>query len=59
MKHVVCAALALVTLTRSAPSQVKIGDAAPDFQAEFLHSSASSLADLRGRVVLLDFWRTW
>jgi hypothetical protein len=41
---------------------VEIGQEAPEI--EFVEwrnfpEGASSLADLRGRVVLLDFWRTW
>ena len=46
----------------SSAGGVEIGQQAPDF--EFIEwrnfpEGASSLADLRGRVVLLDFWRTW
>jgi hypothetical protein len=39
-----------------------VGQEAPDFEiAEWRNfpEGASTLADLRGRVVLLDFWRTW
>jgi hypothetical protein len=41
---------------------VEVGQEAPDIEfAEWRNfpEGASSLADLRGRVVLLDFWRTW
>jgi len=41
---------------------ISVGEEAPDFEiAEWRNfpEGASSLADLRGRVVLLDFWRTW
>lgn len=61
--------LAPAPATSSGPSPaasfaaaLEVGQAAPDI--EFVEwrnfpAGASSLADLRGRVVLLDFWRTW
>jgi peroxiredoxin len=39
---------------------VKLGQAAPDFSASDLSSNLVSLADYRGKkVVLMDFWATW
>jgi hypothetical protein len=38
---------------------VKVGDIAPEVGGEWFLSDASSLAEVRGRVVLIDFWRTW
>jgi peroxiredoxin len=35
------------------------GDAAPDFEIKTIEGSALSLADFRGKYVLLDFWATW
>jgi len=59
MKHIVLAALFAGVFAALAPAQVKIGDPAPNFEGEFLHSDAKSLADFKGKVVLVDFWRTW
>ncbi|MAB80835.1 MAG: hypothetical protein CMJ89_15915 [Planctomycetes bacterium] len=44
------------------PEGISVGQEAPDFEITEWRNfpeGASSLADLRGRVVLLDFWRTW
>jgi hypothetical protein len=41
-------------------SSAILGQQAPDVRLQWLDGSeASSLAELRGRVVLLEFWRTW
>ncbi|MES2095825.1 MAG: redoxin domain-containing protein [Pseudomonadota bacterium] len=39
--------------------KVKIGEAAPDFSMVLVDGSKVSLADLRGKVVVLNFWATW
>jgi peroxiredoxin len=38
---------------------VQLGDPAPDFQLEDTKGNKVSLADLRGKVVLVNFWATW
>ena len=38
---------------------VQLGDPAPDFQLEDTKGNKISLADLRGKVVLINFWATW
>ena len=38
---------------------VKVGDEAPNFQLRDLAGNMVSLAQLRGKVVLVNFWATW
>ncbi len=42
-----------------ASSQIEIGLPAPDYHAQTLGGQPASLADLRGKVVLLNGWATW
>jgi cytochrome oxidase Cu insertion factor (SCO1/SenC/PrrC family) len=37
----------------------KIGSHLPDFSVKDFQGRAVSSADLRGKVVLIDFWATW
>ncbi|MEO9130749.1 MAG: TlpA disulfide reductase family protein [Sphingomonas sp.] len=37
----------------------KVGDMAPDFQMTLIDGTKVSMADLRGKVVVLNFWATW
>jgi peroxiredoxin len=41
---------------RSGP---RVGTGAPDFEAARLDGPKLHMADLRGQIVLLDFWATW
>jgi peroxiredoxin len=38
---------------------VHVGRSAPDFAASTVDGEPLRLADLRGKVVLIDFWATW
>ena len=38
---------------------VKLGELAPNFQLRDLQGHLVTLSDLRGKVVLLNFWATW
>jgi len=71
MRHFLLLALCLVGLAgcnqQSAsppqfPKQVaagEIGSSLPDFSVKDLQGHPLSSADLRGKVVLIDFWATW
>ena len=38
---------------------VKLGEPAPNFRLRDLNGHSVALSDLRGKVVLLNFWATW
>ncbi len=38
---------------------VRVGELAPNFQLRDLNGRQVALSDLRGKVVLLNFWATW
>ena len=40
-------------------ASVKLGEPAPNFQLRDLNGHLVTLSDLRGKVVLLNFWATW
>lgn len=53
-------ALALLTGAGAAPAAApKVGDLAPDTQLTLIDGSHVRLSDLRGQVVVLNFWATW
>jgi peroxiredoxin len=43
----------------SARAKVSIGEAAPDFTLKNIQGEDVTLSDLRGQVVLVNFWATW
>jgi peroxiredoxin len=49
----------LVTVPIAERGVVKVGDEAPNFQLRDLAGNVVSLSQLRGKVVLLNFWATW
>ena len=58
--------LAIVIIVSSAPGDVragesglKVGQPAPDAELTLIDGSKVHLADLRGQVVVLNFWATW
>ena len=46
-------------LTIAGRSAVKLGEPAPNFQLRDLDGHLVALSDMRGKVVLLNFWATW
>ncbi|WP_068473407.1 TlpA family protein disulfide reductase [Saccharicrinis aurantiacus] len=38
---------------------IHVGDMAPDFTVQMLNGSSYTLSNLKGKVVLVNFWATW
>ena len=47
------------TTEEEAATLVRAGDEAPDFTVTMFDGSQVTLSELRGKVVLLNFWATW
>ena len=56
-----CAAFGLVAMAAlpAAARDVAVGQPAPDFRASTMDGQHVKLADLKGQVVVLNFWATW
>ena len=52
-------AAALDILPVAERTVVRLGELAPNFQLRDLNGRQVALSDLRGKVVLLNFWATW
>jgi peroxiredoxin len=44
---------------QESPQVVRVGSIAPDFTLENMQGEKVSLAQLRGKVVIVNFWATW
>lgn len=47
------------SLRASTKAPIKVGEYAPDFEMEDYNGNVISLKNLRGKLVLLDFWASW
>jgi len=57
---VMTSGFAMVGCSSSSTAEgTQIGDLAPDFQFQNQEGQASSLSNLRGKPVMLNFWATW
>ena len=48
-----------VGLFRSQQGQVNVGESAPDFELVSFSGDRYQLSDLRGKVVVVNFWASW
>jgi peroxiredoxin len=61
-RRALLAMVAAVTATRAAPVSAtppRVGQVAPDFELTMIDNSVIRLSEMRGQVVLLNFWATW
>lgn len=52
-------ALSLLAASTAATATPRVGEVAPDFTLTLLDGRTVSLSELRGEVVVLNFWATW
>jgi|APCry1669189665_1035243.scaffolds.fasta_scaffold00727_6 peroxiredoxin len=53
------ASLAIVSALSAAHASVSVGQTAPEFPIHLMGGGELTLSQLRGQVVLLNFWATW
>ncbi|WP_276803350.1 peroxiredoxin family protein [Odoribacter laneus] len=53
------AAISGMTFAQKAETLVKTGMTVPDFEVKMFDGQTVQMKDLRGKVVLLNFWATW
>ena len=51
--------LIMASATPAAARTPQVGDVAPNFELTLINGQKVSLSDLRGQVVVLNFWATW
>lgn len=62
LRKILWLTLALAVVTVATPAQArrpKVGEPAPAFILTLVNGQKVSLADLRGQVIVLNFWATW
>ncbi|MEY2927222.1 MAG: hypothetical protein RL367_1699 [Pseudomonadota bacterium] len=60
MRHKLTLGLALVAIPAMALAKApRVGEPAPDFTITLLDKTKVSLADLQGKVVVINLWATW
>lgn len=59
VKIIAAVSMALAAVADAKTGTLKVGAVAPDFELTLMDGTKTRLADLRGKVVVLNFWATW
>ena len=59
LSMVLVGSLALAALVPGETVVPQVGDPAPLFEGKWMSYQDSSLAELEGKLVFIEFWRTW